>query len=137
MYGLILTHLRLPNSFTLIFNLAKVNIQDKIDRENKAFQKIKTQFDNNHKWIVDTVAQYDDQQDDESKFVKLMDKVMTKLTHRNNHGAYFKSNNVTKEEAENHLISQAQMLDEKYGDKFPEIIIILKSLSEKIMEEMY
>ena len=118
-------------------NFDTVNWQDKTDRESKAFQKIKDEFSKNYNWIADTISQYDKQEDDEAKFVKLMDKVMTKLTHRSNSGAYFKNNNLSKEEAENHLVSQAKLLDKKYGDKFPEIIIIIRSLSDRIMKEVY
>ena len=122
---------------TNTFNFNTVNWQEKAIREEKAFQKIKDEFSANYNWIAGTITQYDKQEDDEAKFVKLMDKVMTKLTHRSNGGAYFKKNNVSKEEAENHLVSQAQILDEKYGDKFPEIITIIRSLSDKIMREVY
>lgn len=122
---------------TNTFDLNTVNWQEKFDREAKAFQKIKSEFGDIYNYIADTIALYDSQIDDEAKLVKLMDKVMTKLTHRSNHGAYFKNNNVTKEIAKNHLVSQAQILDEKYGDKFPEIITIIRSLSDKIMKEVY
>ena len=118
-------------------NFDTVNWQDKTDRESKAFQKIKDEFSKNYNWIADTISQYDKQEDDEAKFVKLMDKVMTKLTHRSNGGVYFKNNNITKEVVEKHLTTQAQILDEKYGDKFPEVITIIRSLSDKIMEEVY
>ena len=119
------------------FNFNTVNWQEKADREREAFEKIKEEFSKNYNWIAGTITQYDKQEDDEAKFVKLMDKVMTKLTQRTNNAAYYKNNNLSKEEAENQLTTQAQILDEKYGDKFPEVIAIIRSLSNKIMQEVY
>jgi hypothetical protein len=68
---------------------------------------------------------------------KMVDKVMTKLTHRINHGAYLIRERKTKEETLTHYGQQTDILEEKYGKKFPEIVKILRKLTDDIVEEAY
>lgn len=86
---------------------------------------------------VDRVTLYESLLTDEAQFVKAVDKVMTKLTHRINHGAYLRNENVSKEETLLHYGSQTRAIEEKYGEKFPELVEILKKLTNDIIQETY
>ena len=88
-------------------------------------------------WIPSTIEAYESLTTDEAQFVKMVDKVMTKLTHRINHGAYLKKEGKTREETARHYNTQTQVIEEKWGTKFPEVIDILRKLTGDILEETY
>lgn len=119
------------------FNLSMQGKKEKEDREKLAYEKIKSQFGNVYPWISDTIEEYESLQSDEAQFVKMVDKIMTKLTHRMNTGAYLKKEKKTKDETEMHYNNQTRDLEKKYGKKFPEVIIILKELTQEILKETY
>lgn len=122
---------------TNTFNLSEEGKKQKEEREEAALIKIKKEFDDAYPWIGSTIEQYESLATDEAQFVKVVDKIMTKLTHRMNTGAYLKKEKKTKEETLRHYDTQAATLEEKYGEKFPEVIKILKNLTDDIIKETY
>lgn len=119
------------------FNLSDEVRKEKDKREHLAYERIRKEFDTVYPWIGNTIEKYESLASDEAQFVKMMDKVMTKLTHRMNTGAYLKKEKKTKEETVMHYGKQTQGLEEKYGNKFPEVITILKKLTQDILDETY
>lgn len=122
---------------TNTFNITIEDRHKKEEREQLAFERIKQELHKVYPWITDTIAEYESLQTDEAQFVKAVDKVMTKLTHRINNGAYLRTMNITKEETARHYGNQTSIIEEKYGTKFPEIVVILKKLTEDILKETY
>jgi len=122
---------------TNTFNISDNGIKEKQEREHRAFERIKKEFHDIYPWIPETIAAYESLVSDEAKFVKAVDKVMTKLTHRINNGAYLKNEGVTQEETVRHYDDQTRVIEEKYGNKFPEVIEILKILTDDIVREAY
>ncbi len=122
---------------TNTFNLNEEARKEKEEREDAALMRIKMEFDYRYPWIGNTIEQYESLTTNEAQFVKMVDKAMTKLTHRINRGAYLKKEGKTKEETIKHYSLQTEILEEKYGDKFPEVIQILKSLTDDIIKETY
>lgn len=122
---------------TNTFNLDSSGKKEKEERENRALMRIKEEFDQVYPWISQTIQEYESLVTDEAQFVKMVDKVMTKLTHRINMGAYLRKEKKTKEETLHHYGSQTRALEEKYGEKFPEVIAILKKLTDDILIETY
>lgn len=119
------------------FNLNLKGKEDKIKREEEAFLRIKKEFGAVYPWIANTIEEYESLESKEAKFVKLVDKVMTKLTHMANGGAHLKKHNKTKEETDFHYGKQADELEQKYGQLFPEVIVILRKLTDDIRREVY
>jgi 5'-deoxynucleotidase YfbR-like HD superfamily hydrolase len=119
------------------FNISDAMRVDKERREHEAFEKIQKEFADVYPWIATTIQDYESLSTDEAQFVKMVDKVMTKLTHRINHGAHLKAEHKTKEETLRHYGNQADILEDKYGKKFPEVIKILRTLTDEIIQETY
>lgn len=122
---------------TNTFNITKEGREEKEEREEKAFKRIKQEFDGIYSWIPSTIKAYESLETDEAQFVKVVDKIMTKLTHRINQGAYLRREGITKEETARHYGDQTKIIQEKYGKKFPEVITILTTLTESILDETY
>ncbi len=122
---------------TNTFNITEEERHKKEEREKQAFEKIQQEFQTVYPWIPSTIASYEALASDEAQFVKAVDKLMTKLTHRINQGAYLKNEGKTREETKMHYDTQAQTVEEKYGDKFPEVVTLLKELTDDILRETY
>lgn len=122
---------------TNTFNISDEGRKEKEVREELALERIKKEFDHVYPWIAHTIEEYESLQTDEAQFVKMVDKVMTKLTHRINHGAYLKREGKTKEETMLHYGNQTKTIEEKWGHKFPEVVAILKKLTDDIIRETY
>lgn len=121
-------------------NTFNISVEDRLQkeaREGKALERIRIEFKDVYPWIPDTIEKYEGLDTDEAQFVKMVDKVMTKLTHRMNNGAYLKKEGKTKEETAMHYGNQTKVLEEKYGTKFPEVISMLKELTNTILDETY
>jgi putative hydrolase of HD superfamily len=119
------------------FNLSDAGKVEKEKREEEALIRIHSEFDQVYPWISSTIEEYESLQTNEAQFVKVIDKVMTKLTHRMNEGAYLKKEGKTKEETLSHYGNQTMSLGNKYGEKFPEILEILTQLTDDIIKEVY
>lgn len=122
---------------TSTFNITDEERKKKEERENIAFKRIQKEFYEVYPWISTTIEVYEKQSSHEAQFVKVVDKLMTKLTHLINSGAFMKRNGIPKEETEKHFTQQTRVLDEKYNELFPEIISILKTVTQKIITETY
>ncbi len=122
---------------TNTFNISDADRKQKEIREEESLKRIKNEFGTMYPWIPDTIEEYESLISDEAQFVKMMDKVMTKLTHRMNTGAYLRKEQKTKEETMMHYGNQTNILEDNYGKKFPEVIAILKKLTEDILRETY
>jgi putative hydrolase of HD superfamily len=122
---------------TNTFNITSEDRHKKEEREQLAYERIKKEFQQVYPWIPETIEEYESLLSDEAQFVKAVDKLMTKLTHRINHGAYLRKENINQEETERHYGSQTAAIEEKYGKKFPEIVTLLKVLTNEIIEEVY
>ncbi len=122
---------------TNTFNITHEERQKKERREQLAYKRIQKEFGGVYPWVADTIQEYESLSSDEAQFVKMVDKVMTKLTHRINQGAYLKREGKTREETALHYGNQTVVIEEKYGTKFPEVLEILKKLTSDILEETY
>ena len=122
---------------TNTFNISDEDRHKKEERERLAFTRITLEFSGTYPWIPETIEKYESLVSDEAQFVKAVDKLMTKLTHRINKGAYLRSKKISKEETVRHYGDQTKVIEEKYGKKFPELIVILKKLTNDILTETY
>lgn len=122
---------------TNTFNITAEDRNKKEEREQRAYERIKEEFKDIYPWIAQTIESYESLTSDEAQFVKAVDKLMTKLTHRINNGAYLRHENISKEETIRHYGNQTAAIEEKYGKKFPEIILLLKIVTQDILVEVY
>ena len=111
--------------------------KEKDDREQKSLDRIKEEFDTTFPWISATVEEYESHISPEARFIKILDKVMPKITGVLNNGARFKRDNKTKEEITRFHDEQHIAFLKEYSEDFPEVINIMKILMDEIMEKTY
>jgi putative hydrolase of HD superfamily len=122
---------------TNTFNITDEERNQKEERERKAYERIRDEFQDVYSWLPATIASYEALDSNEAQFVKAVDKLMTKLTHRINKGAYLIKTGKTKEETKHHYDNQLQAVKDNFGDKFPEIVELLRQLTDDILQEAY
>jgi putative hydrolase of HD superfamily len=83
--------------------------KNKEQREHEAFLRIKDEF-KSLPWITRTIEQYESLSFEEARFVKILDKVMPKLTHLLNHGAALREHGISVEKAHNDHLRQRSMM---------------------------
>lgn len=109
-------------------NLSSEAKAKKDEREHEAFLRIEEEFKDTYPWIAKTLHSYEKQDNDEALFVKLIDKLMPKVTLIINRGAPFKNASRTEEDIVKHYATQTALFRERFGAKFPEILEILEEL---------
>ncbi len=110
------------------FGISEEGKKTKDEREHKALLRIRNEFEDVYPWIPDTIEKYEALNTRESRFVKSVDKLMTKVTHILNQGAYFKSRGMTKDEMWDTYQGMTREVEVKYGKEFPEIIALIDEL---------
>lgn len=106
-------------------------------REHEALTKLQDKFQTSYPWLPNTVIEYERLDTEEAKFVKVVDKLMSKLTHILNNGALFKKRNTTPEEMETNYIQLISTLEGSYGKNFPEMIELLHELMVEAKRRTY
>lgn len=110
---------------------------DKDKREHASLLLIKDKFDTVYPWIGKTIEKYELLDTKEARFVKTLDKAMSKITHMLNNGAYFKKKGLTEEEMWRDYTTVVVTAEEKYGAEFKEITEMMRELMGHIREKTY
>jgi hypothetical protein len=74
------------------------------------------------------IAQYEALDTREARFVKTVDKLMHKITHVLNHGAYFKAKGMDSETMWGNYQMLVRAAEERYGTEFPEVLELMDEL---------
>ena len=109
------------------FGFTEEQKAEKNEREHKAFLRIKEEFKDIYPWLPDTIEVYERLDTKEARFVKTVDKLMTKITHILNDGAYFKGRGLSKEQMW-HDYSLCRPGEVKYASEFPELIALIDEM---------
>lgn len=109
------------------FGFAEEQKAEKNAREHEAFVRIKAEFENVFPWLPEMIGRYEQLDTREAKFVKTVDKLMTKVTHILNSGAYFKGRGLNKEQMW-HDYLQCRPTEVRYADEFPELIVLIDEM---------
>jgi 5'-deoxynucleotidase YfbR-like HD superfamily hydrolase len=119
------------------FGLSEEGKRAKEDREHEAFVRIEREFKEVFPWIHNTIASYEVLDTKEARFVKTVDKCMTKITHLLNRGAYFKRRGLTQNEMWNNYQNIVRDAEIRYGAEFPEIIALSDELILETRKQTY
>ena len=119
------------------FGLSSENKKAKDVREHEAFLRIEREFKSIFPWIPETIQQYELLDTKEARFVKTADKLMSKITHIYNSGAYFKSKGMDEETVWNNYQMMVKVAEEKYGAEFPEVIALMDELIREAKKATY
>lgn len=109
----------------------------KEEREHKAFLRIEEEFKDIYPWLPEMIAKYEALDTIEARFVKTLDKAMSKITHILNGGEYFKNRKLSEYEMWRDYTTVVRTAESKYGAEFPEIISIMEELMEEARKKTY
>lgn len=119
------------------FGISQEGRDAKEARENQARTLIKNKFDAVYPWIGTMIERYDSLDTKEARFVKTVDKVMPKITHILNSGAYFKKRGMTEDEMWRNYTTVVVTAEEKYGAEFKELTDLMRGLMMTVREKTY
>ncbi len=86
-------------------------------------------------WIPETIERYESLDTKEARFIKILDKSMTKITNILNKGEALRKLAVSREEIIQHFGLQTKEFKSKYSEEFPELIAITEELMERMLEK--
>lgn len=109
----------------------------KEEREHSSMLKIQSEFDGVYPWIGNTIEDYESLSSKEARFVKTVDKAMSKITHVLNNGQYFKNRELTQEDFIRDYTTVMRTAEQKYGAEFPEVIVLMEELMEEARKKTY
>ncbi len=119
------------------FGLSDDGRKAKEEREHQAFFRIEEEFKDIYPWLPEMIGKYESRDTIEARFVKTVDKVMSKITHILNGGQYFKNRGLREEEMWRDYTTMVRTVESKYGAEFPEIILIMEELMEEARKKTY
>jgi 5'-deoxynucleotidase YfbR-like HD superfamily hydrolase len=119
------------------FGLNEEGKKAKDAREHEAFLRIEREFKDIFPWLSDMIARYEALDTKEARFVKTVDKLMSKITHILNNGAYFKSRDMDSETMWNNYQTMVRVAEEKYGSEFPEVLALMDELIREARTATY
>jgi 5'-deoxynucleotidase YfbR-like HD superfamily hydrolase len=122
---------------TNTINISDTARAEKDKREMGSLLKIEAEFKHIYPWIHTTIAEYERRDTPEARFVKTLDKSMTKITNTINKGAALRKLGTTREEIEKHFVTQLNEYRKKYGEEFPELMDITEELMNNMLQEIY
>ena len=106
-------------------------------REKEALELMRITFIDIYPWLPLTTESYERLDTSEARFVKVVDKIMSKLSHLVNNGALFKQRGTTKNEVvENYSILLSNIRN-TYGKEFPELLSLMEDLLAAVIEKTY
>ncbi len=110
------------------FGIDEAGKQAKDAREHEAFLRIQREFRELYPWLPEMIERYEALDTRESRFVKTVDKLMSKITHILNGGVYFKERGMDAETMWKNYESMVKTAEVRYGAEFPEILILMDEL---------
>lgn len=119
------------------FGLSEEGKKAKDAREHEAFLRIEREFNDVFPWLPDMIEVYERLDTREARFVKTVDKCMSKITHILNDGAYFKSRGMDAETMWNNYQMTVRAAEEKYGREFPEVLALMDELITEARRKTY
>lgn len=119
------------------FGITENDRKAKDEREKGALKRITEEFTGVYPWIPQTIQTYERLDTKEARFVKTVDKLMHKITHILNKGAYFKVCDMDRETMWNNYQTLVRDYEHKYGAEFPEILALMDELITQSRIEAY
>ena len=105
-----------------IVNTSVESMKQKSEREEQALEKIKLSFGKDFGWIHNTIEKYESLDTKEARFVKMLDKILPKLTVILSNAASFNNRGISK--------SQFQSVVDSQKDKFQKLAYDMPELFE-------
>ena len=117
-------------------NLGSEEKGEKDEREAESLARIISGFQNVYPWLPETIVRYESKSTPEARFVKTLDKVMTRITNIHNKGAALRALGTTREEITHHFEKQFAVYKQLCGEEFPELFTITEELNRIMLNEI-
>jgi putative hydrolase of HD superfamily len=122
---------------TASFGITEEGKKAKDAREREAFLRIQQEFKDVFPWLPEMIERYESLDTKEARFVKTVDKLMPKITHILNQGAYFKSKGMDADTMWSQYQSMVKDAELKYAKEFPEIMELMDELIREAKRVAY
>lgn len=119
------------------FGITDEGRKAKEEREHQAYLRIKREFEHVFPWIPETISAYESLDTKEARFVKTVDKCMSKITHILNAGVYFKERDMSAETIRHDYRLMADRARISYGKEFPELLTLMDDMIDQAIESTY
>lgn len=111
------------------------NSKDEKDaREHQALLRLEKEFKNIFPWLTNTIDAYESLNSPEARYVKVMDKIMPKITHFTNNAITHKKHGMTKEQSLEAFQKQISNLRGGYGSDQEEALELFEEIAKKFEE---
>ncbi len=119
------------------FGIIDTARKEKEHREERALHMIEDQFQQVYPWLPKIIGEYESLQKKEARFVKTVDKMMSKITHILNNGIYFKKKRISEEHMLANYKKMFERMEGSYGKEFPLLLSITKELINEARIKTY
>ncbi len=109
---------------------------DKQARETAAHEKIKQEFDGTFSWIGETIESYEQQNIPETRFIRVVDKLLPGLGHIQTDCITFKNFNLPPDEIRAQIKKQTEWVAD-YGKDWPEVVALYKNIIGQVLENPF
>jgi putative hydrolase of HD superfamily len=110
--------------------------EEKERREEVARQEIRERFSRDLPWVCETLDRYERLEDPEARFVKVLDKVLPKITHALNKGAALREHGVDLSGLAKVNGSQREAITRTYGADQREAVALLFAAHEELVRRL-
>lgn len=117
-------------------NLGAEGKGEKEKREADSLARITASFKDTYPWLPETITLYESMSTPEARFVKTLDKVMTRITNIHNKGAALRKLGTTREEITEHFAKQLASYESLCGQEFAELFLIIRIINKQMLDEI-
>ena len=111
-------------------------LDDKELREQAALQRLHREFDDTLPWLTETIEAYESRLTPEARFVKVLDKLMPKITHIFNGGVYLHQIGMSKDQLLAFYEAQPAAIA-SYAFDQPELMLLRELLTVQMIADVY
>ena len=119
------------------FGIGDMARKEKEHREERALHMIEDQFQAVYPWLPKIIGEYESLHKKEARFVKTVDKMMSKITHILNKGVYFKKKRINEEQMLDNYQKMFDKMEGSYAKEFPLLLSLTKELINEARIKTY
>jgi hypothetical protein len=115
--------------------ISDVGRDEKKQREAAALARLAADLNGVYPWITETIVAYERLDCSEARFVKVMDKIMPKVTHLLNGGTTLIRSGLTNAELTHTYNIQLAEIEASYGYDQPEAMALYRAMRDRVLAQ--